>query len=1004
MRQDKTKENVISKEISLSIKEGKWLHVVYDSLKEKRNTSFWCFVNDIDPEKKRLFVTVFNEFKGTDTIDLTLAYERILDAKVLSFTTGNYNENLVKKINDHLKEFSWLKFENFNNNILQYLEKCCEADSDPYIKDYAMVKGIDASTLEKEKELELNDAQIHQLVRYVIRQDLNEWENKKSELALSRLSIDDGPKKYIVAYQNIFFSPKDKKIKIKGGLKINQSFLIEGVKHSLYAYTELSASEFKESLINDFEGTLEILRQGISSFEKIDTRPDFFCLQRDFQLNLAELFGKIETRWNENTLNAPLKAFFGNSSLSNNGHVLPNIVLFDDRVNVDQALLIYGALKNKVTYVQGPPGTGKTQTIFNTILSAFFAKKTVLISTNNNRPLDGIVEKLSFSYDNHKIPFPFLRLGNMNKIEETTLQIREAFQIEDEENDLSVNELEILRKKVLSKNREAVIALTNFQKRRVAEENLLFLEKVEKMGARSSIIKKQKPLLQKQIQEIPYVSEKDIISHFVSLKEDKDALKYLYCSSLKHLAKLHSPKYDALHDIVLIEDSRERAMKFNSFLSCNENLELLLDVFPLIFTTNISASRLGDGDVFFDLLIMDEAGQADIAHSLIPISRAKSLLLVGDEDQLNPVITLDENTNEDLKKEFQISDTYDYLANSILSTMKAADKVTNRVLLRNHYRCGKRIINFNNQYFYHNKLVVSPSLEEGNVSFIDSDNHVRTPVKNQNYEEAKNVVSYCKKNDISDCAIITPFVNQAKLINDLLIKNGVKEVKAATIHSVQGAEKNTIIIATGVSSFTSPRTIKWLNSHGEIANVAVSRAKKKLVVFGDEEKLKNTKTGDSVWNELIRYCKSKGTVEVIPSENDSLTIGKSNGSITEDEFYETIEQIVSIKKRLKVVRNLPIKELFEEYPNSQMEFDSVIYERGVLGGFKPCFAFEFDGGEHYSDAKRIESDKRKMKICEEHGIKLIRLPNSFSKDYEFLKKLIDGYKNNDDENEQLTLF
>ena len=419
-----------------------------------------------------------------------------------------------------------------------------------------MVKGIDASTLEKEKELELNDAQIHQLIRYVSRQDLNEWENKKSELALSRLSIDDGPKKYIVAYQNIFFSPKDKKIKIKGGLKINQSFLIEGVKHSLYAYTELNASEFKESLINDFEGTLEILRQGISSFEKIDTRPDFFCLQRDFQLTLVELFGKIETRWNENTLNAPLKAFFGNSSLSNNGHVLPNIVLFDDRVNVDQALLIYGALKNKVTYVQGPPGTGKTQTIFNTILSAFFAKKTVLISTNNNRPLDGIVEKLSFSYDNHKIPFPFLRLGNMNKIEETTLQIREAFQIEDEENDLSVNELEILRKKVLSKNRKAVIALTNFQKRRVAEENLVFLEKVEKMGARSSIIKKQKPLLQKQIQEIPYVSEKDIISHFVSLKEDKDALKYLYCSSLKHLAKLHSPKYDVLHEIVLIEDPR----------------------------------------------------------------------------------------------------------------------------------------------------------------------------------------------------------------------------------------------------------------------------------------------------------------------------------------------------------------------------------------------------------------------------------------------------------------
>ncbi len=1004
MKQDKAKENVIAREISLSIKEGKWLHVVYNSFKEKRNTTFWCFVNDIDPKQKKLFVSVFNEYKGVDTIDLTLAYERILDAKVLSFTMGKYNEELVRKINEHLKDFSWLKFENFNNNILQYLEKCCEADSDPYIKNYSMVDGIDASILEKEKELELTDQQIHQLVRYVIRQDLNEWENKKSELALSHLSIDEGPKKYIVAYQNVFFSPKDKKIKIKGGLKINQSFLIEGVKHSLYSYTELNPFEFKDFLLNDFDGMVEILRQSISSSEKINTRPDFFCLQRDFQLNFAELFGKIEERWNANALNAPLKAFFGNSSLSNNGHILPNIVLFDDRVNVDQALLIYGALKNKVTYVQGPPGTGKTQTIFNTILSAFFAKKTVLVSTNNNRPLDGIVEKLSFSYENHKIPFPFLRLGNLAKVGETTLQIRAAFEIEDEENDLSLNELEALRKKVLSKNREAVIALTNFQKRRVAKENLAFLEKVEKMGARSSIIRKQKPLLQKQIQEIPYVSEKDIISHFVSLKEDKDALKYLYCSSLKHLAKLHSPKYDALHDIVSLEDPHERALKFNSFLSGNENLELLLDVFPLIFTTNISASRLGDGDFFFDLLIMDEAGQADIAHSLIPISRAKGLLLVGDEDQLSPVITLDENTNENLKKEFQISDTYDYLNNSILSTMKAADKVTNRVLLRNHYRCGKKIINFNNQYFYQNKLRISPDLGDGDVSFVNSDNHVRTPFKNQNYEEARNVVSYCKKNDMSDCAIITPFVNQAKLINDMLARNGLKEVKAATIHSVQGAEKNTIIIATGVSSFTSPKTIKWLNSHGEIANVAVSRAKKKLVVFGDEEKLKNTKTGDSVWNELIRYCKSKGSVEVIPSENESLTIGKSNGSITEDEFYETIEQIVSIRKRLKVVRNLPIKELFEECQKSQMEFDSVIYERGILGGFKPIFAFEFDGGEHYSDIRRIENDKRKMKICEEHGIKLVRLPNSFSKDYEFLKKLIDGYKNNDDETEQLTLF
>lgn len=1002
MENRKIIENAVAKEISLSIKEGKWLEVVYDSFKEGRATSFWCFVNDIEPVERKLFVSAFNETKGVDTIDLLLRFNRIISAKVIRFSIGEYNAALVSKINSNLKDFEWLKFENFSNNILRYLERCSEADSDPYVKDYCMIKGLDAEILTKNGELLLSDEQIHSLVRYVIKYDLKEWENRRTELAISRLSIDKDDKKYIVAYQNVFFSPKDKKMKIKDKIRVNPSFLVDGCKHSLHYYTELNALEFKEAINADFLDATNSLREGLRAYEKINTRPEFFCLQREMQINLPLLFSKVEERWANNTLNAPLKAFFGNSSLSNNGRILPNIVLFDDRVNVDQALLIYGALKNKVTYVQGPPGTGKTQTIFNTILSALFAKKTILVSTNNNRPLDGIVSKFNLLYHDKRIEIPFLRLGNTQKTAEAALKIRHLFSL-DFGDSITTSELEEMRKKVLSKNKSAVVSLTDYQKRNVALDNLRFLEKMKKLGARNSIIEKQKSLLERQIAGIPSESEKEIISHFVSLESDEDALKYLYYSSLVHFKKLQSPKYERLKEIVFIDDPLSRAMSFNSYLLDNKNMELLIDVFPLIFTTNISSFRLGDGDFFFDLLIMDEAGQADIAYSLIPLSRAKSLLLVGDEDQLMPVIELDSHVNEELKKEFKISEIYDYLDNSILSTMKAADKITNRVLLRNHYRCGKKIIDFNNKYFYQNKLKISPSLGNGEVSFINSKNEVRSPFRNQNYQEAMNVVNYCKNNDISDCAIITPFVNQAKLINDLLHKNGIKEVKAATIHSVQGDEKNTVIIAAGVSSYSSKHTLDWLNSHGEIANVAVSRAKKKLVVFGDKEKLKHTNTGDGVWNELIQYCEENGNVEVIPSSYSNLTIGKSNGSLSEDEFYKTIEQIVSTKKRLKVVRNVPLKELFEEYKDSMMEFDSVIYEKSIFGALKPIYAFEFDGGEHYSDYRRIEADKRKMSICNTHEIKLIRLPNSFSRDYEFLKKLIEGYRDYE-EAEQLSLF
>ena len=55
---------------------------------------------------------------------------------------------------------------------------------------------------------------------------------------------------------------------------------------------------------------------------------------------------------------------------------------------------------------------------------------------------------------------------------------------------------------------------------------------------------------------------------------------------------------------------------------------------------------------------MDEAGQCNCATALLAIARAKGLLLVGDTNQLKPVIVLEDIINQKLKEEFQISDDY----------------------------------------------------------------------------------------------------------------------------------------------------------------------------------------------------------------------------------------------------------------------------------------------------------------------------------------------------------
>lgn len=1003
MKKEEHSKKDIERSLSLSIKEGRWVSLTFDSRKQNRITSFWAYVRDIDPISKTFYCDVYNDFKGTDTLEnIALPLNRILSCQVLFFTYGGVNTALIEKINADLSAYSWLHYENFDNNILRYLELCSLYSGDPFIARKGMVEGVDAEVLCKKGEVSLSDAQMHQMCKAVVEGELQEWDSRHNELALSLLSIDEGDKKYVVCYEPVSFSPKTKSLRKSGNPRINPSFLIQGKKHSLGAYTEQTGEEFLSLLLEDFPEACSCLREGLRKGEILNTRPEFFCLGREYSVQYSTLFSLIEQAWGENRLSAPLRAFFGNVSFADNGRTKPGLVFFDDKVNADQAYVVYSALKNKVTYVQGPPGTGKTSTIFNVVASCFFASKTVLVTTSNNRPLDGIASKLSFFYKGKRIPFPYLRLGNVSVMAKALNTLSEAFQIQ-EKPILNQAELESLRKRVLSKNKASVDALTAYLQRSCLEENLSFLNKAYEMDGKKKILDAQKGKLIKKLSGLPQISEEELISKFVSLKRDEDALYFIEQSSLTRLSKLSSPSYDELRSIVL-GGGADALSKFNAYIRNDENLALLNQVFPVIFSTNLSSEKLGSSGYLFDLVVMDEAGQSNIADALLPISRGKALLLVGDEDQLLPVVNLDPSIEEKLRNELNVSEDYDCLSNSILSAMKKTDKVSNRILLRSHYRCGKKIIAFSNERFYHNRLRMSPSLNEGELLFYPSQGKIKTSKKNQNYQEAVNVVSYVKNAKEKDLTIITPFVNQAALINSLLQKDGIEDVKAATVHSVQGDERKTIVISAGISPYSSQRTIRWLNKHGEIANVAVSRAKEKLVVFGDEATLRKMSTGDSVWNSLFAYCKSKGSIEVVPNEFKNASIGFSNLSSSEDEFYQTISQILSVRGRLSLKRNVLLSSLLDEAGDSRQEFDAVVYSKTAFSSPKPVFAFEFDGGEHYADARRMALDKRKEELCKRAGLRIVRVDNSYSKDYEFLKSLIQAYSKEDVSSEQLSLF
>ena len=87
-------------------------------------------------------------------------------------------------------------------------------------------------------------------------------------------------------------------------------------------------------------------------------------------------------------------------------------------------------MKYPLAYVQGPPGTGKTNTIINTIATAFFNDRTVLFASYNNHPIDNVFEKfckLQTAYGK-RIPFPIVRLGNLEKVEQALVYMRSIYE------------------------------------------------------------------------------------------------------------------------------------------------------------------------------------------------------------------------------------------------------------------------------------------------------------------------------------------------------------------------------------------------------------------------------------------------------------------------------------------------------------------------------------------------------------------------------------------------
>lgn len=270
--------------------------------------------------------------------------------------------------------------------------------------------------------------------------------------------------------------------------------------------------------------------------------------------------------------------------------------------------------------------------------------------------------------------------------------------------------------------------------------------------------------------------------------------------------------------------------QFNAYIRKAENLKKFQKIFPIIATTSISAHKLGEPGTYFDMVIMDEASQGNIAMSLVPIIRGRSLMLVGDPQQLSPVILLHPADNERLKKIYSVTEEYDYIKNSIYKTYLACDAVSEEILLSHHYRCNEKIIAFNNQKYYNNKLVINSQSQADTPLIFKNIAGNTTNYKNTAPREAEEIIEFIKDNPDKSIGVITPFTNQKELIHAMLQENGMKDVPCGTVHAFQGDEKDVVLFSLALTEQTGQGTYDWLKNNKELINVATSRAKEQLVI------------------------------------------------------------------------------------------------------------------------------------------------------------------------------
>ena len=703
----------------------------------------------------------------------------------------------------------------------------------------------------------------------------------------------------------------------------------------------------------------------------------------------------------------------------------PQHLIYPFGINESQLKAVKQAFASQISIIEGPPGTGKTQTILNIVANILINNRTVAILSNNNSAVENVYEKLA----KDQLDYLVAKLGSSDKRKnffggelELSLEKQEQTITLQKISELSNTLVEHLQAQNHVAFLQAQIDELTIEKgylQQSQSENLssdtqqlskyqFSKEKITDLLAYLNYLDQRRITFKDRIQLL--LNFKIIRTKFISNWQKRQTIFNLLqlayyeqqLNEKKRLLKRYQERLEQNQFHSLLADLTRFSMQYlKAHLSqtidhkvtftdkdYQQRFSEFTKRFPIIgSSTHSIINSLGQG-ALIDYLIIDEASQQDIIPGILGLGCAKNVIIVGDRKQLPHV-----PTKLDIKPPHEYYDCEKYsLLDSFIGLFQDKIPIT---LLKEHYRCHPKIIQFCNKQFYNDQLIpmTKDNGEQALTLIVTAPgNHTRN-LTNLRELDSLNKVGWQDFTE-ENTGFIAPYNNQIDLSQEHLPSGIIK----ATTHKFQGRECDNIIFSTVLDKKLSSQQQLNFVDDPNLINVAVSRAKNRfMLVTGNDVFTKNNQSiaaliryinyyadNDHIYQSPVisafdllyqDYDKSLEALNSRLRKHDSKykserIIAQLLRDILKESTYQTMiyhQQV--LLEQLVSKNNNSFTELELEYMHHKASCDFVLYFKT---GKYPIAVIEVDGDDHSKPEQR-KRDQLKNAILDKAGVPLLRL-------------------------------